>query len=78
MVVPEEAVQDEELLMLMLMLCRCQCCVDEDDLQESVWAMEYQEGLQTWWGLSVLLMQKEEGVSKIFVVEDALGTGGAG
>ena len=43
MVVPEEVVQDEGLLMLMPMLVLMSVVVDEDELQEVAWAVEYQE-----------------------------------
>ena len=56
--VPEEVVQDEELLMLMQMLVLMSVLVDEDELQEVAWAAGCQEGVEDLVVQLVLLKKK--------------------
>ena len=68
MAVPEEAVQDEELLMLTPMLMLMSVVVGEDELQEVVWAVEYQEVVEVLVVQLVLLMKKKL-LSKILLLK---------
>ena len=56
---PEEAEQDEGLLMLMPMLVLMSVFLDEDELQEVAWAVEYQEVVEDVVVQRVLLMKKK-------------------
>ena len=57
--VPEEGVLDEELSMLMPMQVLMSVVVDEDELQEVVWAVEFQEVVEVLVVQLVLLKMKK-------------------
>ena len=63
-----EVVQDEGLLMLMPMLVLMSVVVDEDELQEVVWAVEHQEVVEVLVVQLVLLMKKKL-LSKILLLK---------